>query len=54
MTDSTRRLNLEYAQSEPSQRVPWERTSGASLLNPVLQRTSCETEIPTTDKERAT
>jgi hypothetical protein len=29
--------SLEYAQSEPSQRVSWERTPGASVLDPVLQ-----------------
>ena len=29
--------SLEYAQSEPSQPVPWERTPGASVLDRVLQ-----------------
>ena len=29
--------SLEYAQSEPIRRVPWERTPGASLLDRVLQ-----------------
>ena len=45
---------VEYAESELHQRVRWERTPGASLLDSVLQRTSWTTEIHTTEIERAT
>ena len=36
--------SLEYAQSEASQRVSWERIPGASVLDRVLQSTNQTTD----------